>query len=59
MLKILLYTLKKVKYGGMLFRTSSYQQGWLSDALVQCPSQRFEHNDGPCPTSCDLTGLAE
>ena len=41
----------------IVFRTSSYPLGWLSDALVQCPSQRFEHNDGPCPTSCDLTGL--
>jgi len=40
------------------FRTSSYQLGWLSDALVQCPSQRFEHNGEPCPTSYGLTGLA-
>ena len=42
----------------IVFRTSSYQLGWLSDALVQCPFQRFEHNDEPCPTSYDLTELA-
>ena len=41
-----------------VFRTSSYPPGWLSDALVQCPSQQFEHNDGPYPTSYGLTGLA-
>ena len=43
----------------IVFRTLSYQQDWLSDALVQYPSQRFEHNDEPYPMSYGLRGLAE
>jgi len=37
MLKILLYTLKKVKDGGMTFRTSNYQLGWLFGERATMP----------------------